>query len=165
MSGNRRVEFNENWMYYLQKTFSFAYCMNWILTFISDVTIITSMETSMLHHSLANHNTVVQTSWHECPSLLWLFLKPGIQKLGMECWKCREYENIHRILGNLLEDSGECHHFNIGMLFWGMLYKTPGNDQDNSREYLRKLQGMFERIRGYVAKDSEIPCSRRLQRI
>ena len=63
------------------------------------------------------------------------------------------------------QDSGECHHFNIGMLFWGTLYKTPGNVQDNSGECLRKFMGMFEKIRGYVTKDSKIPCSRGLQGI
>ena len=52
-----------------------------------------------------------------------------------------------RIPGNLLEDSGECYHFNI-----------PGNVPEDSGEYSRGFRGMFKKISGNVRRDSE-ECS------
>ena len=48
-----------------------------------------------------------------------------------------------RILGNLLEDSGECHFFNI-----------PGNVQEDSGECSKRFRGMLKKIPGNVEKDS-----------
>ena len=52
-----------------------------------------------------------------------------------------------RIAGNLLEDSGECHYFNI-----------PGNVPEDFGEYSRGFRGMFKKIPGNVRRDSE-ECS------
>ena len=54
-----------------------------------------------------------------------------------------------RILGNLLEDSGECYFLNI-----------PGNVQEDSGKCSRRFRGMFKKILGNVIKDSG-ECSRR----
>ena len=48
-----------------------------------------------------------------------------------------------RIPGNLLEDSGECYHFNI-----------PGNVPEDSGECLKRFRGMFEEIPRNVHEDS-----------
>ena len=47
-----------------------------------------------------------------------------------------------RIPGNLLEDSGECYHFNI-----------PGNVPKDSGECLRRSRGMFKKIPGNAQED------------
>ena len=75
-------------------------------------------------------------------------------------------EMFTRILGNLLEDSGECYCFNIpgnvrrdsgecskrfrGMLkkIPGMLKKIPGNVREDPREYSRRFRGMLKKISG-----------------
>ena len=49
-----------------------------------------------------------------------IFIKPGKQKQGMKCKGCR-------ISVNLLEDSGECYHFNI----LAMLKKTSQSVQED----------------------------------
>ena len=72
-----------------------------------------------------------------------IFIIPGKQKQGMECRECR-------ITANLLEDSGECYHFNVLAMF-------------------KKLPRMFRKILGsfqgdYVTKDFW-KCSRGFQRI
>ena len=54
-----------------------------------------------------------------------------------------------RIPGNLLEHSGECYQFNIS-----------GNVPEDSRECLRRFQGIFEKIPGNVSKDTG-ECLRR----
>ena len=46
------------------------------------------------------------------------------------------------ILGNLLEDSGECSHFSV-----------PGNSRKDSGECLRRFRGMFKKIPGNVPGD------------
>ena len=56
-----------------------------------------------------------------------------------------------RILGNLLEDFGECSHFSL-----------PGNDREDSRELSRRFRGIFQKNPGNVAKDSG-ECSRGFQ--
>ena len=48
-----------------------------------------------------------------------------------------------KILGNLLEDSGECPHFSI-----------PGNGPKDSGECSRRFRGMFKKIPGNVPGDS-----------
>ena len=48
-----------------------------------------------------------------------------------------------RILGNLLEDSGECSHFSI-----------PGSTRKDSGVFSRKFRGMFKKILGNVPGDS-----------
>ena len=48
------------------------------------------------------------------------------------------------ILGNVLEDSGECSHFSI-----------LGNAREDSGECSRRFRGMLEKIPGNVPEDSE----------
>ena len=50
---------------------------------------------------------------------------------------------INRILGNFLEDSGECSHFSI-----------PGSTRKDSGVFSRKFRGMFKMILGNVPEDS-----------
>ena len=68
-------------------------------------------------------------------------------------------EMFTRILGNLLEDSGECYCFNIpgnvrrdswecSKRFRGMLKKIPGNVREDPREYSRRFRGMLKKISG-----------------
>ena len=69
-----------------------------------------------------------------------IFIIPGKQKQGMECRECR-------ITANLLEDSGECYHFNVLAMF----KKTSQNVQEDSGEFSRRLcykrfLEMFKRI-------------------
>ena len=76
-----------------------------------------------------------------------------------------------RILGNLLENSGECHFFNIlgnvqedsregWKRFQGMLKKIPGNVEKDSGECLRRFRGMLLKILGNVLEDSRECCYR-----
>ena len=48
-----------------------------------------------------------------------------------------------RILGNLLEDSGEYSHFSI-----------PENAREDSGECWRRFRGVFQKVLGNVIKDS-----------
>ena len=69
-----------------------------------------------------------------------IFIIPGKEKQGIECRECR-------IMANLLEDSGECYHFNILAMF----KKTSQNVQEDSGEFSRRLcykrfLEMFKRI-------------------
>ena len=68
-------------------------------------------------------------------------------------------EMFTRILGNLLEDSGECYCFNIpgnvrrdsgecSKRFRGMLKKIPGNVEEDSGECSRGSPGIFKKIPG-----------------
>ena len=70
-----------------------------------------------------------------------------------------------RVLGNLLEDSEECSHFNIpgnaredsgeySKRFWEMFQKIPGNVIKDSRECSRRFRGISKKIRGNVPEDS-----------
>ena len=69
-----------------------------------------------------------------------------------------------KILGNRLEDSGECYYFKIpgnvskdsgkfSRRFRGMFEKIPGNVQEDSGECLKRFRGMFEKIPGNVPED------------
>ena len=63
-----------------------------------------------------------------------------------------------KILGNLLEDSGECSHFSVP----GNAREDSGNVIKDSRKCSKRFQGMFEKIPGNVIKDSG-ECSRRFR--
>ena len=61
-----------------------------------------------------------------------VFIIPGKQNQGIECRQCR-------IMANLLEDSGECYHFNILAMF----KKTCHNVQEDSGKFLRRFREML----------------------
>ena len=71
-----------------------------------------------------------------------IFIIPGKEKQGIECRECR-------IMANLLEDSGECYHFNILAMF----KKTSQNVQEDSGEFSRRFREMSEKFFGNVQED------------
>ena len=71
-----------------------------------------------------------------------IFIKPGKQKQGMKCKGCR-------ISVNLLENFGECYHFNIV----AMLKKTSQSVQEDYGKFWRRFLEMLQKNFGNVRED------------